>query len=459
MLTSIIQPEIEQLLAERRFSTIKDMLASMDPPDVVELLGQLPDDDMAMVFRLLAREPAAEVFGDLEIDRQEKLLTLLSSTKVTRVVNNMPPDERTELLEELPGQLAQKLLNSLSGDQRKIAHNLLAYPEDSIGRLMTTEYVAIRSDWSIARVLDHIRKVGRNKETLNVIFVVDSHWKLLGDVALEDIVLADPDGNVADVFGHNVVALEAREDREFSVEAFRKYGAVALPVVDGVGTLVGIVTVDDVMDVAEEETTEDIQKMAGMAALEYSYFATGFLKMILKRLPWLVMLLGAQMLTTLALTKFQNSFIMFPVLVVFMPLVNSPAGNTGSQAATLMIRGLAVQEIAMGDWHRVLLRELLHGLLLGVALAVVGFLAATLFGPMLQSHTPVDIERIALSVAIAITAAVTLANLIGSMLPFFFKLVGLDPAVTSGPFIASTMDVLGIIVYFTTAMTLVSTLT
>ncbi len=459
MLTNIIQPEIEQLLTDRKFSTIKSMLASMDEADVVELLNCLTDDDMAMVFRLLAREAAAEVFGDLEIDRQEKLLTLLSSAKITKVVNDMAPDERTELLEELPGQLAQKLLNSLSGDQRKIAHNLLAYPEDSIGRLMTTEYVAIRSDWTIARVFDHIRKVGHSKETLNMIFVVDSHWKLLGDIALEDVVLADPESDVSELFDDHTMALEARDDKEVSVEAFRKYGAVALPVVDGVGTLVGIVTVDDVMDVAEEETTEDIQKMAGMAALEYSYFATGFVKMIVKRLPWLVMLLAAQMLTTLALTQFQNTFAMFSVLVVFMPLINSPAGNTGAQAAKLMIRGLAVQEITMKDWRRVLTHELLRGLLLGVVLAAVGFLAAMLFGPMLQSHTPINIQRIAISVAIAITAAVTLANLIGAMLPFIFKLVGMDPAVTSGPFIASTMDVLGIIVYFTTATMLVGALT
>jgi magnesium transporter len=457
MLQAILKPEIEQLLNDRDFSTIKTMVRELDVHDLAELLDELPDDDRAMVFRLLPLEMAAEVFGDLEIDKQEQLLKVLSSEKTAKILNDMAPDERTELLEELPGQMSQRLLNTLRGEERQVADSLLAYPEDSIGRLMTPEYVAVRAAWSIARVFEHIREVGRQKETLNVLFVVDDRWTLLADVSLEDLVLADPGGKVSDLAGDTPIALAARDDKEASVEMFQKYDAVALPVVDSTGTLVGIVTFDDVMDVAEEETTEDIQKMAGMAALEYSYFATGFGQMFLKRLPWLVMLLMAQMLTTLTLTRFHN-LAMFAVLVIFMPLINSPAGNTGSQIATLMIRGLAVQEIAMRDWLRILGRELARGLLLGVVLAVIGFGAAWFFGTRLEVSSD-DLIHMAMAVAIAITVAVTMANVIGAMLPFFFKRVGLDPAVTSGPFIASTMDVLGIVVYFTTATMLISSLT
>ena len=458
MLEAILKSEIEQLLTERNFLAIKSMVAELDVHDLAELLGKLDDGDRAMVFRLLPRDMAAETFGDLELDNQERLLKVLSSEKTTKILHDMAPDERTELLEELPGQMSQRLLNTLRGEERQIADALLAYPESSIGRLMTPEYVAVRAGWTIARVFEHLRKVGRQKETLNVVFIVDDRWQLLGQVSLEELVLADMDDIVSDIADDAPVSLPARDAEGESVEMFRKYDALVLPVVDGAGTLVGIVTVDDVMDVAEDETTEDIQKMAGMAALEYSYFATGFGRMLLKRLPWLIMLLVAQMLTTWTLAHFQNTITIFAVLVVFMPLINSPAGNTGSQIATLMIRGLAVQEIAMRDWLRVLTRELLRGATLGILLAAIGFGAAWLFGGMLAG-SPEDLGHMALAVAIAIAVAVTMANVIGAMLPFFFKRVGLDPAVTSGPFIASTMDVLGIVIYFTTAMTLINSLT
>ena len=306
---------------------------------------------------------------------------------------------------------------------------------------MTPEYLAVRSDWTVEMVFRHIRKVAASKETLNVMYVVDRNWKLLDGISLERLVLAEPDQTVQELMDEQVAALTAGEDQEAAVEIFKKYDAVALPVVDSQGVLVGIVTHDDVFDVAEEENTEDFQRMAGMEPLEYSYFGTSFFAMLSKRLPWLLLLLAAQTLTTVALTKF-NRLAEFAVLVLFMPLINSPAGNTGSQMAGLMIRGLAVQEMGIGDWRRVLLRELARGLALGASLALVGFVAVLLFG------RPVEI---AVSVALAMVVAVALANLTGSMLPFLFKRLGLDPAVTSAPFIASLMDVSGIVIYFSIA--------
>ena len=448
MIGSILQPAIHDLVKEKNFAALKAKIREMEVHGLTELLGHLEDEDLAMVFRLLPQDMAADVFGDLEIERQEGLLATLSTEKVATILNDMPPDERTELLEELPGELSQRLLSALRGDELKIARSLLAYPEESIGRLMTPEYVALHPGWTIEEVFAHVRKVAPSKETLNVVYVVDERSRLLDEIRLEQLILAEPDMTVADLMDEQVASLRAGEDQEAAVEIFKKYEAVALPVVNRQGILVGIVTVDDVLDVAEEEGTEDFQKMAGMGALEGSYFGTTFASMLRKRLPWLALLLAAQMLTTVALLGVQK-LKLFAVLVVFMPLINSPAGNTGSQMAGLMIRGLAVQEIELRDWYRVLVRELLRGLALGLALAAFGFIASWAFS--LYAHVKVNPTQIALSVSLAIALAVTLANIVGSMLPFFFKRVGLDPAVTSGPFIASLMDVSGILIYFTVA--------
>jgi len=439
-----VQTEIHALIERKDFTTLKSALNSMEIHDLAALLGKLEAEDLALAFRLLGRQNAADIFGDLPIERQEELISMLSSEKVASIVNDMPPDERTELLEELPGELAQRLLGSLRGDELKIARSLLAYPEDSIGRLMTPEYVAVRADWKVEQVLEHLRRVAANTETLNVIYVVNEHGKMLDELRLEQIILAELDEKVSDLMDRQTVALTASQDKETAVELFKKYDAVALPVTDGRGILVGMVTVDDVLDVAEEEGTEDFQKMAGVTPLENSYFQTSYLGMIRKRVPWLVLLLGAQTLTAVALTGFKN-MVEFAVLVIFMPLINSPAGNTGSQMAGLMIRGLAVQEMTPGHWKRVLLREFVQGITLGLILAVIGYGAVTLFGRPPQ---------IALAVALAIAVAVLFANIVGAMLPFFFKRVGLDPAVSSGPFIASLMDVSGILIYFTIATAL-----
>ena len=445
-----LHPEIHERIEARDFATLKTTVAAMEVHELTALLSDLEAEEaLAMVFRLLPAQQAAEVFGDLPVERREDLVRTLSSEKVAAIVNDMPPDERTELLEELPGQLAQRLLNLLRGEQQTIARALLNYPEQSIGRRMTPQYVAVRADWTTDQVFEHIRKVAEDTETFNVLYVVDDQWRLLDELTLEQVVLAGHDVPVADLMDSRVAPLCVTDDRETAVDEFKKYEAVALPVVDTRGILVGIVTVDDVLDVAEAEDTEDFQKMAGMGALEYSYFGTGLVGMIRKRLPWLVLLLAAQLLTTVALTSF-HTVPLFAVLVVFMPLINSPGGNTGSQIAGLMIRGLAVQEVAGNDWLRVLRCELARGLVLGLILGLLGYGASMLFARALPTQG-YDPGRIAMSVAAALAVVVTLANLVGSMLPFFFKRVGMDPAVTSGPFIASIMDVAAILIYFSTA--------
>ncbi len=446
MLSAAIEPEIHEMIEAKNFATLKFVLAEMEIHDLADLLSGLADEEAAVCFRLLSRKTAAEIFGSLPPERREAMLSTLSSHRLGELINSMPPDERTELLEELPGEVAQRLLNLLRGLEREITQKLMAYPEDTIGRLMTPEYVAVRPGWTIERVFQHIRRVAHDKETLNVIYVVDDHWKLLDEVPLESLVLSALDDRVEDLLDGHVAMLSANEDQETALEIFRKYEAVAMPVVNDEGVLVGIVTVDDVLDVAEEEAAEDYSKLTAMDPLEYSYFGTGFGGMLKKRLPWLVLLLGAQSLTAVALRGF-GRVADFAILVAFVPLINSPAGNTGTQMAGLVLRGLAVQEMDVADWLRVLLREVFRGMAMGAILGVLGGAIVLILGTG-GAH--------AVSVSLAIVASVTLANLVGSMLPFFFKRLGVDPAVTSGPFIASVMDVTAIMIYFTIAAAILS---
>ncbi len=443
MIKEIIQPEIRMLIEQRDFASLKRTLNEMDLHDVVDALDDISPDDLGVAFRMLRRDRAAEVFGDLRIEQQEKLLSMLTSERVADIINEMPPDERTEMLEELPGQLAQRLLSSLKGEELRIARTLLAYPEESVGRLMTPEYVAVRPNWPIEKVMAHIRKVAPKKETLNVIYVVDDRWRLLDEIRLEDLVLADPQSRVEELMDKQFAALSAWDDREDAIEFFKKYDVVALPVVNSEGILVGIVTIDDVMDVVEEETTEDFQKMVAIEALEGGYFQTSYFDMIRKRLPWLMLLLGGEILTVVALKGFTR---LVAMLAFFMPLINATAGNTGTQMAGLMIRGLAVQEMDVGDWLRVFRLEFLRGLTLGIILAGLVAIIVLAFGEPMQ---------IAISVAVAMLTAVTFANVMGSTLPFLFKRIGVDPAVTSGPFIASMMDVSSVLIFFSIATALV----
>jgi len=447
MMGSAIQPEIHELIEKKDFATLKSALIEMEIHDLTELVESLEGEDLGMAFRLLPLDRATEVFGDLPYEKQEELYSSLSSEKFAAIFRELPPDERTEFLEELPGQVVQHLLAALTGQELQVARELMAYPPDSIGRLMTPEYVAVRPDWTVEQVFRQIRRVAARKETFNVVYVVDGNWKLRDEISLEQLVLAEPEALVQDLMDEQVGALHATDDRESAVEMFRKYEALVLPVVSARGVLVGIVTVDDVLEVAEEESTEDFLKMAGVSPLEQSYFGTGYFGMVMKRLPWLVMLLLVETVAVATLFRFEK---WMAVLAMFMPLINATAGNTGNQVAGLMIRGLAVLEIELSDWWRVMTRELGRGLLMGIVLALVG--AAIVFA--FEKNNP---GEKAFAVSVAMTAAVTLANVLGSMLPFFFKRIGVDPAVTSGPFIACLMDVASIFLFFFVATLVLTT--
>ncbi len=462
MLGKAIQPEIEELIAAGQFDELRDILANnLEAADIAEILDEVNDEDRALLFRLLPTQLASDVFSLLEIEGQEKLIQSLSREQVTHILNEMSPDDRTRLLEEVPDEVAQRLLRALNPKELAVARTLLGYPEESIGRRMTPEYVAANPNWTVRQTLDFIRREAPRVETINVLYVLDDQGRLVDDLRLGELLLADPDATIRDICDFQFVSLSAFEDQEEAVEAFKKYDRLALPVVGSKGVMVGIVTVDDVLDLAEEEGTEDVQKFGGQEALEDSYFATTVLQLARKRGLWLTVLLVSSFLTVTAMNHFSYLTVLMPVLTVFIPMIISSGGNSGSQSAALIIRGLAVREIELANWWRVFLRELAAGLLLGLFLGVIagGFSVALRDRAAVQSGEPAEAAvggaaeenrlGLPLLVLLSVTGVVTIGTLVGSMLPFFFKRIGLDPAVCSGPFIATFVDVSGIVLFFT----------
>ncbi len=455
MLGQLVGPDVVEMLAERQFSALRRSLIALPAPSVAEIVTDMDSKDVAIVFRILPREFAADVFEYMPFETQEPLLKELGQEHVAAVLNQMDPDDRTSLLEELPGQVTQRLISLLSPEERRIATTLLGYPEDSIGRRMTPDYVAVRSNWTVGQVLDHIRRVGHDKETLNIIYVVDDRGHLIDDVRLRELVLADPVTPLKDLLDGQVSSMQANEDQEEAVRVFKELDRIALPVVDSSGLLVGIVTVDDIMDVAEEETTEDIQKMAAVEVLEAPYFEVGLPTMIRKRGLWLSALFIGEMLTATAMGYFEHEISKAVVLALFIPLIISSGGNSGSQAASLIIRALALEELHLRDWFRVFLREILSGVGLGVILGSIAFVRIVLW-PWRKEMYGEHFVMVAVTVAAALVGVVTFGTLTGAMLPVVLKRLGFDPAVSSAPFVATLVDVTGIVIYFTVASVILS---
>ncbi|MCX8056595.1 MAG: magnesium transporter [Ignavibacteria bacterium] len=451
MLTQLLKPEIKSLIQEKRFSVLKEVLQEWPPADIAELIVDLDEAERVLIFRLLNRELAADVFEYLDVDTQLELIKSMGKEETAAILNEMDPDDRTALFEEIPAQALQQLLSLLSTEERKIATTLLGYPEYSIGRLMTPDYLAVKSDWTVQEVLDYIRQFGKNKETLNVIFVVDEKGKLLGQIDIRDILLSSPDQKISELYDENITPLNVFDDQEKAVSVLQKYDAVALPVVDNNGVLLGIVTVDDIMDVAEEETTEDIQKQAAVQVLEEPYSEVPVLKMIKKRAGWLSILFISEMFTASAMAVFEEEIARAVVLALFVPLIISSGGNSGSQASTLIVRAMALGDITLKDWFKVMWRELLTGFSLGVILGAIGFFRIFLW----QEATHLYGEYwfyVAVTVFFSLIGVVMWGTFIGSMLPFILRRLGFDPATSSAPFVATMVDVTGIVIYFSIAM-------
>ena len=443
--------ELAAILRARDYARLRDLLRNRHAGEVAALLTALTLEDQVVVFRVMPRKDAAAVFEYLAQDSKEALLKAMAQEDVAGLLNNMAPDERTLFLEELPAEATRQLLALLTPAERAVAVTLLGYPEKSVGRLMTPNYVAAREQWTVREVLDYVRTHGQDSETLNVIYVVDDQGLLIDDVRIREFLLAPLERRVADLMDRRFVALKATDDQETAVAVFRQYDRTALPVTDTAGMLIGIVTIDDVLDVAEAKATREIQRIGGSEALDEPYVSIAFWRMIQKRAGWLTALFLGEMLTATAMGAFEEEISKAVVLALFVPLIISSGGNSGSQAATLVIRALALGEVTVRDWWRVMRRELLAGLALGAILGTIGFARITLWSAFSDIYGPHWL-LVAITVSIALVGVVLWGTLSGSVLPFALKRLGFDPAASSAPFVATLVDVTGLVIYFTVAL-------
>ncbi len=465
----LLEPEVRELIREGRFSDLREALHGIPYADTADILGELTPAEAAVAFRFLQRDDAGEVFAYLTPERQEELITELGTDGSLRVIEAMEPDDRVKLLDELPHQVCQRIVGSLSPEKRKITQAILGYPPRSVGRLMTPDYVTIRPQMTVAQALEHIRKTGRDAETVNVVYVIDEQGRLIDDVRLRQLLFADPTQTIESVMNLQFVALKADQPQEDAVRVMSRYDRIALPVTDSRGLLVGIVTVDDVADVAEAAATEQIQKLGGMEALDEPYSTITLWRLVEKRGKWLAVLFLGELLTASAMTYFQGEIEKAAVVALFLPLIVSSGGNSGSQASTLIIRAMALGEIGLKDWFWVLKREAACGLILGVFLGIIGLMRIHLWQWIhfanynsnkdyvdAATHKIYDIHGlyhlIGATVGVALIGVVLWGTLMGAMLPFILRKIRLDPATISAPLVATLVDVTGLIIYFTTAL-------
>jgi magnesium transporter len=410
-------------------------------PDVTALMTDMDKAERVLLFRILPREDASAVFSHLEPPVRDELIRELTGEETRRLLSDLRPDDRTELLSEMPGQATQRLVNFLSPADLKETRWLLGYPEESVGRLMTPDYVAVRPDWTVAHALEHIRNRGRDSETVDVVYVTDPSWKLVDAVELRKFILAEPASVVRDMMDYSYTSLPAFDDREKAVELIQRYDLVALPVVDSEGVLLGIVTVDDVMDVAQEETTEDFQKTAAVSPLRQSYSESGIWSLYGRRIVWLAALLGVNLAAAGVIALYEETLTSAITLAFFIPLLMGSGGNVGTQSATLIVRALAVGDVDADRWLWAVGRELVVGIALGLTLGIMGWTLGLFKGGM----------QIAWVVGAAMVAVVIVTNLIGALVPFLLSKLGFDPAVASSPLITSVSDVTCLTIYFAIA--------
>ena len=457
MVGKILEPEIKSMIEARNFAALREVFREWPPADVAEVILDLPEDEQVIIFRVLPHDLAADVFEYLDLDAQQKLLRAMAHEQVVGILNEMAPDDRTALLEELPSAAARQLIRLLTPEERRIATALLGYPEDSVGRLMTPDFIAVHEDWTVQQVLDYVREHGRDSETLNFVYVVDDRGKLIDDVRMREFLLRPLTAKVSDIRDQTFGALNVTDSQQDALNVFRKYDRAALPVVDSNGVVVGIVTADDMLDVAEEQATEDIQKFGGMEALDEPYMRIPLWRMVRKRAGWLIILFLGEMLTATAMASYQEELAKALVLALFLPLIVSSGGNSGSQASTLMIRAMALGEVTLRDWWRVMSREVQAGLSLGVILGAIGVVRVAVWAMIGEQylhrqpygpHWPL----VAITVGISLVGVVIWGTLSGSMLPFLLRRIGADPATSSAPFVATLVDVTGLIIYFSIAL-------
>jgi magnesium transporter len=446
--------QVELLIQAGDEQQLRDYLNSLNISEVEELISEIPEHAHTII-EVLSLNRAVNVFRILDFPTQERLLKKLSGHKIAELINELPPDDRTSLFSEMHGDTVKNLILHLPQEDRQQAFDLLGYEEDSVGRLMTPDYITVRKNWDVVRVLEHIRRYGKNSETIDVIYVIDDNGVLLDDIRIREILLVNPATKVSDLTDDRLIALNVNDPQEEAINIFRMNNRVALPVVDNNNIMLGIVTVDDILWIANEEYTEDIQKIGGTEALDEPYLDIPLLKLVKKRVGWLIILFLGEMLTATAMGYFEGQIAKAVVLALFVPLIISSGGNSGSQASTLIIQAMALGEVTVADWWRVMRRELVSGFLLGATLGIIGFFRIfvwTLFSNIYGPHWAL----VGTTVGLALVGIVLWGSLAGSMLPLLLKRVGLDPATSSAPFVATLVDVTGLIIYFTIAVSIMN---
>jgi magnesium transporter len=428
---------------------IREFLNQQNISDVAELIYEYPEYEGKIISNMSVHR-ASSVFKILDINTQKTIIQELPPFKTAELLNELPADDRTSFLEELPSEVVKELIKLLDPEERRVTLSLLGYPEGSVGRLMTPDYIAVQVDWTVQEVLDYIREVGKERETIDVIYVVNDKGEFVDDMRIREIILASPDKQVGEIIDNRSITLNVTDDQEVANQTFKMNNRVALPVVDDKNLLLGIVTIDDVLWVANEEFSEDMQKIGGTEALDEPYLEMPILKLFKKRVVWLAVLFVGEMLTATAMGYFEDEIAKAVVLALFVPLIISSGGNSGSQASTLIIQAMAVGEIHVTDWWRVMRREIISGLLLGSVLGLVGFVRVLLWNRIFHSygeHTMI----IGLTVGFSLIGVVLWGTVSGSMLPIILKKLGADPATSSAPFVATLVDVTGLIIYFSMA--------
>lgn len=434
---------IKELLETKQYTRLRQRIADMNIADIAAVMEELEEEELLKIFRILPKSMAADVFSYLEVDSQQFIIVSLSEREAANIIDNLMADDATDLLEEMPANIVKKLLASARADTRRDINHLLRYPEDSAGSIMTVEYVDLKERDTVAQAIERIRKVGLDSETINICYVLDNKRTLVGTVGLRYLLLSEPDAVIGEMMHRSVVSLHTLMDQEEVARMFKKYEFTAMPVVDNEDRLVGIITMDDVVDILEEETTEDIEKMAAVMPSDKPYLRTSAFEAYKKRIPWLLLLMISATFTGSIITSFESALSKSVVLTAFIPMLMDTGGNAGGQASAIIIRGLSLDEIEFGDWFKVVWKEIRTAALCGLTLAACNFVKLLAF------------DRVGVSVAIVVCftllMAVIVAKVVGSTLPMLAKKIGMDPAVMASPFITTIVDAISLLIYFRVA--------
>jgi len=445
------QQQVEAMVRNRDFAGIRELCKDWEPYDLARIIDEMPEELEAVAFRVLPRDLAADVFERMSFQTQEKLLLALGKEQVSELLNEMSPDDRTALLEELPAPACKRLLELLSKQERQIATKLLGYAEDSVGRLMTPDFIGIKAAWTIGQALARICDVGHLVERIDVVYVMDDEGKLIDEIPVRELLIHPTNTPITDLMDLSLVSLYAGESAESAIKLFQETDLAALPVVDSGGKLIGMVTFDDVLDVAEERATSDMQMVGGTSEFEEPYLEVSLWKLYWKRAPWLTILFIGGMLTANAMAVFEETIEKAAVLIIFLPLIIASGGNSGSQATTLVIRAIALGQVSLRDWFTILWRETRVALMLGATLGAIGIVRILIGAQFGDTFTEFYLD-VSYAVAFALVGVVLWGSIVGAMLPLVLNKCGLDPATSSAPFVATLVDVTGIMIYFSVAM-------